>query len=153
MNKLIVSILISSLLLLNGCVEIKEVEQKAKQFFSTPQKFIWLNKINQTTDFGLLDIINKDMAKVDRYPFIIQKSTKYLRIHIHASFSKPFGSINITVVSPTKNESRKYSTPGKSYEYDDYFYYTDPEEGNWMIIVKVTGIGNYTILAKAYQPS
>ncbi len=153
MNKLAILLLVSSLILLNGCVELNEMEQKAKQFLSPPEKFIWLNKINQSTDFGLLDMINKDMAKVDEYPLIIHNSTKYLRIHIHASFSKPLGSINVTVVSPSKNESRKYSTLGKSCEYDDYFYYDTPEPGNWKIVIKVSGIGSYKILARAYQPS
>jgi len=145
-------IIIAMLLLmpmLNGCIAPQI--GKIKEFFTPPQKYEWVKKVDEKGEFGILDIINSNLAKVDYFPFMIENGTKFLHVYIKVNFSKPAGFLNITIVSPHKNYTKEYSTIAKSFKYDDFFYFDNPEEGNWKIVVKFTGIGKYTLVAEAYQ--
>ena len=151
MNKALIVALLLILPAITGCVEIQEAKEKVQSFLKPSMEYKWVKKVNEKADFGLFDIINSDMAKVDNYPFMVENGTEFLHIYIHCNFSKPFGKINIIVVSPEKNTTKEYSTLGKSYQYDDFIYFDSPIAGNWKIVVKVTGIGDYRLIAEAYQ--
>ena len=132
---------------LSGCVQM----EKFKKLFISPPTYQWMTKVDQRGDFGIFDIINKNLGKVDYFPFTIDNGTKYLHVYIHVNFSKPVGFLNLTIVTPEKNITKEYSTIAKSYKYDDFLYFDDPTPGNWKIVIKVTGIGNYRLFAEAYQ--
>ena len=147
----IVITLLLVMLALNGCV-YPQIE-KVKRFFVPPPKYEWVKKVDEKGDFGVFDILNKDLGKKEYFPFSIENGTKFLHIYIHVNFSKPIGYLNLTIVTPEKNITKDYMTLAKSYKYDDFLYFDDPEPGNWKIVIKVTGIGEYRLLAEAYQKS
>ena len=134
---------------MDGCV-YPQIE-KVKRFFVPPEKYEWRTKVDEKGDFGIFDILNKNLGKEEYFPFNIENGTKYLHIYIHVNFSKPIGYLNFTVVTPEKNVTKDYLTLAKSYKYDDFLYFDNPKPGNWKIIIKLTGIGEYRILAEAYQ--
>ena len=150
MKKVIFIALMLILPSLTGCIKISQVK-KLEEIITPPQKYKWIKKVDEKADFGLFDMINAEIAKVDYYPFMVENGTKFLHIYIHVNFSKPFGKLNFTIVSPEKNLTKEYSTIAKSYKYDDFLYFNSPKPGNWKIIVKVTGIGKYSLVAETYQ--
>ena len=150
MKRLVIVVMLLLILpLLNGCT-YPQIE-KVKRFFVPPEKYEWRVKVDEKGDFGLFDILNKNLGKEEYFPFNIENGTKYLHIYIHVNFSKPIGYLNFTIVTPEENVTKDYMTLAKSYKYDDFLYFDDPKPGNWKIIIKVTGIGEYRLLAEAYQ--
>ena len=157
-------IIVALLLLpaLSGCVGPQEIYRKMVEFFTRPPEYEWIKIITVEEEFGWMDIVNEDFAKVSEYPFVIKNETKYLRIYMEVNFSNPIsprieslnqGHLNITILSPSENYTKTYCTTLKSNEYVDYFYFADPEPGGWKIIVKVVGYGKYKLVAKVYQPT
>lgn len=153
--------LIFLLSLLSGCISTKQIQQKMEEFFKK-EEYEWVIKIDNSEDFGWFDMINWELAKVDKYPFIVQNNTRYLHIFVEVNFSNPInpkykklsqGKVNITISSPEKNYTKCYSTLGKSNKYEEFFNFASPYSGKWEIIIKVTGMGKYRLIVKTYQPA
>ena len=145
-------------MLLPGCVGPKEVYEKFVEFFKKPERYEWVTKINVEESFRCLEAINIDLGKVIPYPFFIKEDTKYLHIYIEVNFSSPIGigglsqgKLNLTIITPEENITKSYCTAGKSKTYNDFFYFANPKEGEWKLIVKLIGYGKYKILVEAYE--
>ena len=78
MNKALIVALLLILPAITGCVEIQEAKEKVQSFLKPSMEYKWVKKVNEKADFGLFDIINSDMAKVDNYPFIVENGINLL---------------------------------------------------------------------------
>ncbi|RLF51178.1 MAG: hypothetical protein DRN11_03250 [Thermoplasmata archaeon] len=148
--------------MLSGCVGPKEVYEKLVEFFKKPPQYEWIRVVKAEETFGWLDLVNRELAKVSEYPFIIKNNTKYLHILIQVNFSNPIspkidsfsqGYLNLTIVSPSGNYTKSYCTTAKIKEYEDFLYFPKPQPGNWKIVVKIFGYGKYKLIAETYQPT
>jgi len=127
-----------------------------------PPRYEWVRGINVEDTFGWADFINEEFGKVSEYPIFVKNETKYLHICIEVEFSNPLnpdinllnqGNLNFTILSPSgKNITKDYCTTFKDHNYEEYFYFENPEEGQWEIKIKVAGYGKYRISAKMYEP-
>lgn len=152
-------VLLIAIPMLSGCVYV----DKMVEFLTPPPHYEWIKVINVEESFGWLDVINAEMAKTADYPIFIKNDTRYLHIYIHVDFSNPInpdfetlsqGNLNLTIIMPDgENVTKSYCTTGKLRSYDDYFYFTSPQAGEWKITVKVAGYGKYKIVAQTYQPA
>ena len=142
----------------SGCVYL----EKLIQILTPPPEYKWVKVINVEDTFGWLDMVNKEIAKTADYPVFVKNGTKYLHIYIHVEFSNPInpdleslsqGHLNLTIIKPSgENITKSYCTTAKSKAYDDYFYFNEPQPGEWKVIIKVSGYGKYRIVASIYQP-
>jgi len=142
----------------SGCVYLEKIEQ----FLMPPPQYEWKRLISVEDTFGWVDVVNKELAKISDYPIYVSNETKYLNIYIHVEFSNPInpdieslsqGHLNFTILKPDgENITKTYCTATKVKTFDDYFYFENPQEGQWNIIIRVFGYGKYRMVAKAYQP-
>jgi len=149
---------------MSGCIGPQEISQKLIEKFGEKQKYEWDSKLEDEKTFKIIDVINQNFAKVEDYPPIeVEKDARYMHISIEVDFSNfinpgwsslTLGYVNITITDPSgTNMSREYSALGKGNEYEDFFYFTEPQEGNWNVTLRVRGTGSYKIFAEVYEPA
>ncbi|MEA2054158.1 MAG: hypothetical protein U9O96_03430 [Candidatus Thermoplasmatota archaeon] len=148
---------------LSGCIGPKKVFQKLLEKTGEKQKYEWNEKLEDEKSFKFIDALNKNLVKIEEYPPIMVKgNTRYMHVYVNVTFSDfvdPVwkyivpGYANITITDPSGvNVSREYSAFGKENEYKDFFYFAEPQIGNWRITLKIRGSGNYKIFAEIYEP-
>ena len=149
---------------MSGCIGPKEISQKLMEKFGEKQKYAWNSRLEDEKTFKIIDVINENFAQVEDYPPIdVGKDVRYMHISVEVDFSNfinpgwsslTLGYVNITITDPSgTNTSREYSALGKGNEYEDFFYFTEPLEGNWDITLRVRGTGSYKIFAETYEPA
>lgn len=157
------ALMVLVLIPLSGCIGPQEVAQRLMQRLETEKRYTWSETLSDVQSFRFLDIVNKDVAKIERYPpLTIHEDTRYLHLYFNVSFSNPvnpewryvtMGYANITITDPTGvNISRDFNALGTGNDYREFFYFVRPLVGNWHITVTVRGIGEYTIFAQVYEP-
>ena len=78
MKKIVILLaLLLALASLSGCISGIE---KFKELFTPPPSYEWVTKVDQKGEFGIFDILNKNLGKVDYFPFTIENGTKYLHV-------------------------------------------------------------------------
>ena len=133
-----------------------------EKIFKAPPAYKWRGGINVQDSFGWMDMVNGEIGKVSEYPVFVGNNTKYLHVYIEVVFSNPInsdieilnqGNLNFTILSPSgENITKSYCTTFKDHRYEEYFYFENPEEGQWKIKLKVVGYGTYKISTQMYEP-
>ena len=160
----LIVMLILLLTSLSGCIGPRGISQKLVEKFGEKQRYEWDAKLEDKKSFNILDVINQNFAKVVNYPPIeVKPHTRYMHLYVHVNFSNlinqgwtslTLGYVNITITNPSGlNTSREYSTLGKGNEYEDFFYFVEPQKGNWEVTLRVRGTGSYKIFAEVYEPT
>ncbi|MEM1513608.1 MAG: hypothetical protein QXW78_05180 [Candidatus Thermoplasmatota archaeon] len=159
MKKIVVAIALIFNILLSGCISGEEIYGKISDFFKKPEKYEWKTIIDVKEEFKWIDIINPEIAKNVSIPIIIREKTKYIHIVIEVNFSNPIssgieflsqGRLNLTILTPSEKIEKEYCTTAKSRKYEEYFYFEAPLPGEWAIILKLIGCGEYRIFVEAY---
>jgi len=149
---------------MSGCIGPEEISQKLVEKLGEKQKYQWNSKLEDEKTFKIIDVINQNFAKVEDYPPIgVNSGAKYMHVSIEVDFSNfinpgwaslTLGYVNITITDPYGvNTSREYSALGRGNEYEDFFYFTEPQKGNWKVTLRVRGTGSYKIFAEVYEPA
>ena len=147
---------------MSGCVGPGEIIDRIGTIITGGKKYEWETKLDSgEKEFRWINMINKDLAYVNSHPFIIVEDTKRLHIKIEVVFSFPLlgldifsqGGINATIQSPSgENEYMSYNTPLKPKSWKESLYIPTPASGEWKVIVKARGYGNYQIKVAAEEP-
>lgn len=147
---------------LSGCIGPEEIAHRLLEKIETEEQYEWREVLNDVQTFRLLDIINENVAKIEDYPpLTVKKGSRYLHISFDVEFNKfvdsewsyiTAGYANITITDPTGvNTSREFSALGKGNEFNEFFYFPNPREGDWDLQIMVRGSGTYTVFAQAYE--
>ena len=159
MKKLFIAIALIINILLCGCISAGEIYEKMSDFFKKGEKYEWVTIANMKEEFKWVDILNPEIAKNVSIPVIVREKTKYLHIIIEVNFSNPVysdvqflsqGKLNLTILTPSEKIEKDYCTTAKSRSYEEYFYFEEPLPGEWNIILKLIGYGEYRIFIEAY---
>ncbi|MCD6480817.1 MAG: hypothetical protein J7L31_00885 [Thermoplasmata archaeon] len=154
--------IISFIFFMSAGLLVAAMYPEIEKMFRPPTQYRWEGGINVEDSFGWGDFINGELGKVSEYPIFVENGTKYLHIYIEVDFSNPInpdleilnqGNLNFSILSPSgKNITKSYCTTLKDHTYEEYFYFENPEKGQWKVKIKVAGYGKYRISAQMYQP-
>lgn len=159
MKKIIIAIAVMLNISLCGCISTGEIYGKISDLFKKPEKYEWLTIVDLKDEFKWIDILNPDVAKNVSIPIIVSEKTKYLHISIEVNFSNPLssdiqflsqGNLNLTILTPSEEINKEYCTTAKSRSYEEYFYFEEPLLGEWDIILRLVGCGEYKIFIEAF---
>ena len=158
----IVTLMVLVIVPLSGCIGPEEIAHRLQEKLETDEQYEWKEVLDDVQTFRLLDIINENVAKIEEYPpLTVKQETRYLHINFDVEFNKlvdsewsyiTSGYANITITDPTGvNTSREFSALGKGNEFNEFFYFPNPQTGNWNLQIMVRGIGTYTVFAQVYE--